>query len=355
MTCRIIATILGFFFGGPLKLGELPPVAFAVAGRRSYIDALIPIALDVFVGPQGQAITAAPVYQDYQAKAQTQLGREHQLSVIAFGSVDDLKVSARGTGDDEGFDLGLRSQGHRAVGTWAWQPWAKLRNRFSPHIGFNRADMSIGQRGDNGLSIGTVLNTWVWGVRDTLAWEPRADLSIDVGADYRGGQGTFSLDAPVQNAFEVGGFPRIESRPFDEQGKLQIDNTLQAHNAAVFATVSWTPFLGLSVIPGLRGENFRHIALPITLPDGTTTDENTREKTAVEPRLTFRWQIGNASVVKGAWGMYHQQVVGYLSSQSGGNPNLDLERAEHRIAGLEHRLTRTLNIDLQFYALSYCG
>ena len=40
----------GFFFGGPLKIGELPKLNFAFAARRSYIDGILPVILDAFIG-----------------------------------------------------------------------------------------------------------------------------------------------------------------------------------------------------------------------------------------------------------------------------------------------------------------
>lgn len=337
----------GFFFAGPVKIGELPKVTFAFAGRRSYIDGILPVILDASIGPDGQGIVAAPVYWDYQAKLETQPLPGHQLSLFLFGSDDDLQVVQRGAGDG-GLDVGFHTTFHRLVGEWRWRLAPGLRHSLKPFAGLTQITLDANNSGGGpGPDVGTQVEiaTWNWGVRDELELALRDDFTVRAGLDYLGQ--TFGTRFDVPLPLEIGSFPRVFPRV---EGTNQTFESSGFHNAtALYAEAEITPWDGLKLVPGVRAELTIFTFLPSELPDGTESQAASTDMFHVDPRLTVRWELWPKTTIKGAFGVYHQPPQPEDLSPETGNPNLVEPRAVQVIGGIEQGLTRDINLDVQVY------
>lgn len=332
----------GFFFGGPVKIGQLPTFTFAAAARRSYIDALIPLALDVIVGPEGQTIIASPVYWDYQVKVETSPLPGQHFSLFAFGSDDDLKVISRGTGVGEGLDLGVHSTWHRLVGRWESRLPGNVVHFLQPFVGLNLNDLEF----DSELGIGGALGVslWTWGLRDELRFAPSDLFEIAVGADYQGDTFGVLLDLPIPS--ETGSFPRVITRiPTENQ---QIDSAGMVNAMAVYTEAQLQVLPGVRIIPGVRAE-VTLVSFPEDeLPNGDVTEAKTVQLWNVDPRITGRWQLLRGTTLKAAFGIYRQSPTRELSPEVG-NPYLVPERAMQYIGGIEQAVTSHINLDVQLY------
>ncbi|MFZ9887855.1 MAG: TonB-dependent receptor plug domain-containing protein, partial [Myxococcota bacterium] len=334
----------GFFFGGPVKVGQLPTFTFAAAARRSYIDALIPLALDVIVGPEGQSVVASPVYWDYQVKIETSPLPGQRFSLFAFGSDDDLRVISRGTGVGNDVDLGVKSTWHRLVGRWESRLPGNLVHFTQPFVGLNLNNIELGS--DIGLGATIEAGLVSWGVRDELRFSPSDLFDVAIGADYQGDTfgGSFSIPLPL----EIGSFPRVQPRVPKEDENQVIESTGLFNAMAVYAEAQVEALPGVRIIPGVRAE-LTLVHFPAEeLPDGELTDARTVQLWNVDPRITARWQVLRGTALKGAFGVYRQAPTQQLSPEAG-NPYLLPERSLQYIAGVEQNLTDVLNLDLQLY------
>jgi TonB family protein len=336
----------GFFFGCPIKIGELPTFTFAAAARRSYIDALLPVVLDAFLGT-GQAIVATPVYWDYQTKVETSPLPDMTFSLFAFGSNDDLKVFSRNTGA-AGFAVGFNTTFHRLVGRWDWKLAPGLTHRFQPFAGLTRVTLNADNSGDQGgpqTGIAVGIDTWNWGIRDELQWDVTKDVTVRTGLDYLGA--TFGTAFTVPLPLEIGSFPRVFPRI---QGTEQTFTSSGMTNAvAAYVEAELVPFTGFKLVPGVRIESTAFTFLPSELSDGTTSKSDEARLFHIDPRLTARWELWPKTTIKGAAGIYRQPPEPQELSPQTGNPTLLEPRAVQLIAGLEQGLTDNINLDVQLY------
>lgn len=338
----------GFFFAGPLQVGELPKLTFAFAARRSYIDGILPVLLDAFIGEDGQGIVASPVYWDYQAKIETTPIPDHKLSLFLFGSDDDLKVVQRGAGGGNVFDIGLHTTFHRLVGEWRWRVAPGLRHSFKPFVGLTSIELAANNSGDEGgPEVGTSVNiaTWNWGLRDELELAVNDQLTLRAGLDYLGQ--TFGTKFDIPLPLELGSFPRVFPRV---EGTNQTFESSGFNNAsALYAEAEIVPWKGLKIVPGVRAESTIFTFLPSDTAAGDKTAPADTSLFHVDPRLTARWELLPKTTLKGAFGVYHQAPQPQELTPESGNPDLVEPRAVQIIGGVEQGITRDINLDVQLY------
>ncbi|MCC7107718.1 MAG: TonB family protein [Deltaproteobacteria bacterium] len=337
----------GFFFAGPVQVGELPKVTFAAAARRSYIDGILPVILDAFIGPDGQGIVAAPIYWDYQTKMETSPSDGHNLSLFLFGSDDDLSVIQRGLGNTGGLDIGFHTTFHRLVGNWEWRLAPGLTHSFAPFAGLTRVSFDAGNNGDQGPQVGlsAVIDTWQWGARDDLTLVVDDLVTVRGGLDYLGQ--TFGVEFDVPLPIEIGSFPRVFPRI---EGSNQTFGSHGMGNAAgVWLEAELSPVPGLKVVPGVRAEYTLVSFFPDKLADGSLSESADVALFHIDPRVTARLELLKGTTLKGAAGIYRQAPSGPQLSPDGGNPELLEPRAVQLISGVEQRLTRDIHVDAQLY------
>jgi len=331
-----------FFFGGPVEIEGLPKITVAAAARRSYIDALIPIALDIFV-PQSSGVVAAPVYWDYQLKMQSDLRPGQQVSVFAFGSYDDLKVL--GQQGDDSFNLGFQQTFHRLVGRWTSRFPGGITHFVQPYIGLNNTDAGVESSVGLGFDFG--VTTYNWGLRDELRFRPVEPFEVAVGVDYFGQ--TYGVDIDFPLPLEIGSFPRVYPRLTGvENTRVQSSGVI--HAAGVYTEAIFKPFAALQIVPGVRAEIIRFQLDPQQALNGAATTEGGHtDLWHVDPRITARLALFPGTTIKGAAGVYRQPPPGENLFPNSGNPNLIEPRALQFIGGLEQALIGDLNVDVQLY------
>jgi len=333
----------GFFFGGPVKLGNLPKFTFAAAARRSYLDALLPLALDIFVPAGSQGVVASPIYWDYQVKIESDFAPGHHASLFAFGSDDDLKVVFQGLGEGQEFSLGTHQGFHRLVGRYDIDFGGGLRHRFQPYAGLSFLDVGINS--GQGINANIGATTYNWGLRDELRYTPNDIFDVAIGLDYQGNNYGFGLNFPLP--IEIGSFPRVIPRLTGQNLSLQTSglfNSTGVYVEGVFSPADW-----IKIVPSIRAELAVITAFDDELDDGTVIEGGNIMLWNVDPRLSMRFDLLKSTTLKGAVGVYRQAPANNEVFPESGNPNLANPRAIHIIGGIEQDLTEYINLDVQLY------
>ncbi|MCB9540135.1 MAG: TonB-dependent receptor [Myxococcales bacterium] len=302
----------GALVEGPLGEGG----ALAVAVRRSYIDALLPVFApdDVL-----DNITSAPRYYDAQILYDLKRDR-HRLKLLVYGSSDTFESFVDEPPENNPF---IRGEGELSL------EWAGVQiehgYRFSDTVQ-NTANVAY-LISNNRAAIGPAfdLNFLFQGfsVRDAVDVELAEDYKLRAGLDVE------LLWADI-DAFGAGGPPK-EGEPGVELGAADLRKTVTTEFWAtpalwVEGLLTFGPVL---VVPGFRGEYF-----------SSTGDF------APQPRLTSRWTMTPGTVLKGGVGLFAEPPEIDELNPELGNPDLAIETSIQYSLGIEQRLSEAMSIDV---------
>ncbi len=326
-------------YHGSFKIDFLDSAAFAeaavseklsvaFAGRRSYIDLLLPHFLPN--DPRTGAISVLPRYWDYQARLDYgQKGDKNVFTLMAFGSDDNLAVVASGGQRDREFALSSHTNFHRLRANWLWHDGA-WSNLFAPYLGRDATDTTFGS-GDAALG-GNVIQPG-GGLRDELAVELDGGSKIRLGADWALFQSQFNIMVPQLGEYRR--FPGSDSNAPPEKVQRSVDD----FDFGFYLTFEARLTPSLLLIPGLRLDQIRLGGHP---------------KSATDPRLTVRWGVTEATTLKGAVGHYSQAPQAFYLDSQFGNPDLELNKAFQSSLGVEHKITPAISVDVTgFYNRRY--
>ena len=270
-------------------------VTFEVAGRKSYLDALLPVFTSRDIGQ----FVPIPKYFDAQMRALVDLSPRETLEIggIASSDVVDNTVPSE---DPTSQQL----QTHDAFFQRVWLKWKKQADDGSelslvPSVGTD-SDKLVDQFGlaptnlrvDS--TVATVRGSWRKRLASWVTLTAGADAQLTRSRFARTGSNT---SPPRQGDLFVFGQAPSDQLAYD-------DGTSIAASAAPFATADFALAGGtVHVVPGLRIEPYlltasrREPAFGDTPPVGIF-----QESTRVEPRLAVRWSPVPGADVEGRLG-----------------------------------------------------
>ncbi len=302
-------------------------VTFEVAGRKSYLDALLPVFTSRDIGQ----FIPIPKYFDAQIRALVDLSPRETLEIggIASSDVVDNTVPS----DDP---TSQQLQTHDAFFQRVWLKWKKQADDGSelslvPSVGTD-SDKLVDQFGlaptnlrvDS--TVASVRGTWRKRLASWVTLTAGADAQLTRSRFARSGSNT---SPPRQGDLFVFGQAPSDQLAYD-------DGTSIAASAAPFATADFA-LAGdtVHVVPGLRVEPYLLTASRREPAFGTTPPVGIfQESTQIEPRLAVRWSPVSALTWKVGWGVYHQPPAAADLSAVFGDPTLGLESAEHLLGGV---------------------
>ena len=308
----------GFFLKGRID----DDTRFAVAARRSYIDAVLNAVVPAGTLP----FTLAPRYWDYQLKIDRGLGPRTWLTFFGFGSDDRFElVSKQPLGSD------VRTTGGIKFGTLFHGAAAILR-----HEATNWTSKST--LGANYVFQGVQVGTFLRFDATAVDYNLRHEMTYGKGpVQLRGGIDV--LHTPIwAHVFAPVG---RDSEEGHGQESAQAQSTVNYNGSfSFFGPGLWydtviKPRADLEIVPGLRMDLYR----------GVDSDQT------VLPRLAVRWKWNKSLVFKAGSGAYSQrpqpqEVVGFGGL---GNPHLKSMRAIDASAGVEWAADGSNTIDLQIF------
>jgi TonB family protein len=311
------------------------------AVRRSYIDAILPL---VFKAADVEATTVVPVYYDYQLRVDAKLGGDDRLSVLFFGSDDDLELASNEEDSDFAIDFNSKTTFHRILVQWkTYFANGKGTSRLQPWVGLDLVSFDT-----TGFNV--EIRSRLFGLREDLEYKLRRDLRIRAGADAEINIATFEAQIPVLKRWRDPGAPgggfgggggggggATQTNLTSETERFDITQTIGSVGLYVDAIWNITPKLQL--IPGLRFDLFFY--------------QEDNIKPSLLPRMTLRYDAFKDTTFKGAAGMYSRAPSPGLTNAVTGNPNLQPENAAHFAIGVEQRLPfyKPVFIDAQLYYL----
>ncbi len=307
-----------FLVEGPIGKGW----SASASARRSYIDLLLPLAVD----DSKLSFTLAPRYYDYQVRAEYRPpGTRDRLTLSFFGSRDELGLAvANPTFDAEGrATLRTLITYNRLSAEWVKQLSPRARFQSQNAIGFDAFQFGLGS------DIQGKADGWVGQLRQAFHLDfPRQRLQLATGVDLQVQPYRVSVQAPR--------IPRLDQipDPFASRTLVLDQSTVWQTEPALFAEAVWTPVKPLKLVPGLRADyNF-------LLDTGW-----------VDPRLAAFYSVTPTFTLKGAAGLYHQppDLRGGALSPVFGNPDLSPERSQHYSVGFEKLFTQALSLQVTAY------
>jgi TonB family protein len=298
--------------------------AFAIAGRRSYLDFMLGFFLPE--PDPGDTLIVVPVYYDYQLRYDHDLGRHGKATVFVVGSTDTLDVLSVDAEDEQSLDLSTAVKFSRVIGTYRRPFVDDLALTLS--WAYGRDSVGFGSSQQDAGTPFTSFNADV----DVLSYRMRVDgklrsnLVLDTGLDMESRVTHYRALLPV--ADDVATPQNIDIDP------ELLETSADQLAIGLYADLAWNPIPRLRLIPGLRLDGYLLNAL---------------ERWSLDPRLVGRYQIDKQWTAKGYVGKYSQPPQPEALDRRFGNPALTMEHGIHVGAGAEWQPRRLYTIDGEVY------
>ncbi|HWE30287.1 MAG TPA: TonB family protein [Polyangia bacterium] len=306
-------------------------LSFAIAARRSWIDAILPI----FTSNNFQL---SPVYYDYQAKLRWRASSRDDVDVFIFGSDDVLKLQLKG-GSDPSLQAAFASHTfyHRILARWQHRFASRGTLMVTPSIGYD-VPFEFKAAIANAL-VSVNVSTFEYNLRTTFRQPLTRSLRLDVGIDAEGNRYYLSANAPQ------GGEPREGSSGAGfGSGFVSDKETLDQLTLAPYFALDFSPIKSLHITPQMRFELYNFAGYQ------TSPYHYDHFYYLSEPRLSARYQINRWASVKLALGVYHQPPDPPSFLRQFGNPAVISQYAWHYVVGADFDPTTTLHIEVEgFY------
>ena len=293
-----------------------PRTTVTVGARRSLIDQLLPKLVPE--KPGTTFATAVPRYWDYQGRIAHDFGDGDRLSLLAFGSSDQLDIVA--ADPNRRIEFGNHIGFHRVLLSWKTH-FAGFTSRFEPTWG--AGDVSFAAAADHG----TITYQRIY-VREELSRDFGARLSLALGVD-----GIISWDKADFNIV----FPR-EGRTF---GTAKAERTVSRRSffdwsPATWLEARWKVTDWLKVVPGLRVDPYFIL--------------NT-ERWSADPRLALHFALSPTVGVRMGAGIFQQLPEPRYLDLEFGNVNLAMVRAEQYFVGVDLQWSDAIRLSATAFAL----
>lgn len=259
-----------------------------------------------------------PRFWDLLAKVDRQLGPSQLLRASLLHAADRLRFSERPDGQLREFDT-------RYTSSYAWvthQAVLTDRSFVDSALSASRIERDRRGREDEEEKRFDVADARELEVLALLqSWNLQAGARHFLRAGFELRRFTADYDYASFREFESP-FARLRAEPrdgaFDFLGELE-DDYLGAYLSDRFQASD-----ALTVELGLRHD--RHTLTDDSLPS---------------PRASLAWAVGGGSALRLSWGLYRQSQRAYeLAVEDGDTALYRAERAEHWVAGFEHRFLR---------------
>jgi TonB family protein len=300
-------------------------ISAAFAGRRSYIDVILPLFLPEPSAGSQRIVT--PVYYDYQGRIDYNMKREGRLSLFAIGSSDTLHVFQKDADANTSANLDTAVKFFRVIGTYQRQLGKTLKLTLSPAFGRDRVTFegSQSQTAASPFTSLTIANKF-FSYRMRVHGKPRPTLTLDTGLDLQARVTTFEAFLPVDDNL-------VDNQGIDIEPS-QIFRGSQTFGIAPYIDLGIDITKRLTLIPSLR-------------VDAYTINGN--DRVSIDPRLVGRYKLSKTFTAKGYVGRFSQPPQPEALDARFGNPNIQLEHGYHYGLGYEWKPSRLWSVDSEIY------
>ena len=306
---------------GPVPFA--PGWNFAVAARRSWFD----VWLKPVLTAAGSSVTAAPVYYDYQAIAETKPTDRSSFRVSFIGADDRLEILTR-----EAYEQDPILSGNIRFHTSFWRLIGKYENDFSDDVSLSSV-LGVGRQTiEFGLgSLFFELDNYPITNRTELSYRLGRRAMLHTGIDMLWGPATVNILAPQP---PQPGEP--DPGPFASRPPIALEQTINVYRPAAYLELELTPYDRLKIVPGVRVDYAKDT-----------------ERWDLSPRINGRYTLITGfpqTVVKTGLGLFHRPPDFNESFEPFGTPGLRSNRAVHYALGFEQDITRKIDLSVEgFY------
>ncbi len=299
-------------------------VSAAVAGRRSYVDALLPLVLPEPSAGSQRIVT--PIYYDYQGRVDWDLKREGRLSLFAIGSSDTLHVFEKDADTNTSANVDTAVKFFRLIGTYTRPLGHDLKLTLSPAIGRDTVTFAGAQAEASGPFTSLSVTNRNFSYRMRVNGKPRTRLSLDTGVDILARVTTFDALVPVDdNLISTEGVDIAPSKLFRGSQTLGM---------APYIELGLDATDKLKLVPSVRADGY--------IIDGAN-------RWSVDPRLVARYRNTKTFTTKAYIGKFSQPPQPEALDTRFGNPDVDMEHGYHYGLGYEWKPNRLWSIDSEIY------
>lgn len=297
--------------------------SFAIAARRSYLDAWLGKALE----SAGASVTQAPVYYDYQIILDGKPKPGHHVRTSFYGSDDSLELLLNEPSANEpalSGNFGLKTQFQRVATQYDVDLGGG--SRFDANVSLGRDFLEFGL----GSLFFKLKSLSLYG-RGEYTTKLTRNATMHVGLDMLVGRYDVAVRLPAP---PIPGQP--PNQPFSTRTVETYADQGTNYRPAGYVEVELTPTSKLRLVPGVRLDYDKLI-----------------KRFDFSPRLNGRYAFRDKfpkTTGKFGVGVFHQPPLPQQSLPPIGTPNLLSNRAIHYSLGVEQDLTKQLEISLEgFY------
>ncbi len=302
-------------------------LSFGVAGRRSWIDATLPLFTT-------STFQLSPVYYDYQGRLTWRPSARTDADLFVFGSDDRLSLLARVKNNALNAAVASHTYFHRLAGEWVRRFDKGRTLSVVASVGY---DAPFGLGVDYGQVPTTISEHALNYATRALGRWPLNDLvRLDAGVDFEGNRWVIDRTGSPFTVTDVvsgtstqgigsnGGFSGAGS------GYTSDHLVLYTNHVAPFGGVTLS-LIGkrLTITPQLRVQVMTFVGYQ------GTPEAFERGYVSPEPRVTVRYQLTRRWAVRGAVGLYAQPPDPTSFSRPFGNPFVQPEHGSQVVLGGE--------------------
>ena len=310
--------------GGYVRAPITKDVSFAIAGRRSYIDAFLGFVLPD--PPAGGQRIVTPVYHDISGRIDWNLKDEGRLSLFAIQSSDTLRVVDQDPESAVSTDLSTAVKFFRVIGTYQRPFGGDLKLTLSPAWGRDTLTFSGAQAEAAGPFTSVAVVNHMLSYRARLHGRVSKHFVIDSGVDVASRVTRYDALVPIDdNLINTSGVDIPPSRLFRGASQLGV---------GAYTDLGIDITKRLRLIPSLRVDTY--------ILEG-------RDHLTIDPRLVGRFALSKEWTVKGYVGEFSQPPQPEALDRRFGNPDVSPEHATHFGLGYEWKPSRLWTIDSEIY------
>ena len=299
-------------------------LTFAIAGRRSYIDLLLPLVLPKPSAGSQRVVT--PVYDDYQARLDYNLHENGRLSLFVIGSNDSLHVLQKDADTATSENLDSAISFFRVIATYDRPLVGDLRLVISPSWGRDTITVAGAQAEATGpfTSIGVIDHELTYRMR--VHGRVGSRVVLDTGLDLLSRVTNYTALAPDDtNIANPTGIDIPPSKIFRGSQELGM---------AAYLDLGIDVTSRLRLVPSLRIDTY--------VLDGVY-------RASVDPRLVARYKVDDHLTAKAYAGIFSEPPQPEALDRVFGNPQVGMETGYQFGLGQEWRPDRLWSLDGEIY------
>ena len=295
-----------------------------LAGRRSYIDLLMPKNGTMDTGVEYKQF---PKFYDYQGKYIWQISHDSSLTLMVSGAGDEMKLTMTDSADAVKHDPILAGdiqtqQSYHSQGLLlSSMITPDLANRFGMSHMFNDSQQQLTQLGHATVDYDTFY------FRDHLTLQANEHHQLLFGVESAVSRVKLNLDVPNVMPSDFTPPPIYTGAP-----RVTNNDTISSQSVDLALKDRWQFLDRATLIVGAHGSYETYFG-----------------KYRLEPRLGLEVTPVKNTLLTAGWGKYHQFPQGYEVINGMGNPNLSYELADHYTLGVEQQLPDAWSVKVEGY------